>query len=506
MHALEWLSALYPTSEQEDMTQKLMSLAQAHSRFVLLLQSLVHSSNTPTYQEPAEYRSRLGFSIPGLRELTFPAPLSLFSDNGNDAKDSTATDLLPPLKGHRRNASASPRLGRSNVSSATTPSTPGSPATSFARRTKRTPTTPPSTTSSKSFSTLQRRLSSFRGNSKASLPPPPASEPRSLRQYSAGWRRHVGSVSYSGGRRAASDDDFSPLERPQRRFASENMSSDSSLSPSPVPYPQRDSIGSSIRGSSPHDLQLAMSRTRAPILRVFVPCSDMGEAAIAACEEQIIDSGLWNHLSTGDIVCNLGFVPATPDDGTSDSDEFTEANARKWLLFNGYTLVPFAPPGPPPVDDPLTLPSPFYYSHILPAYTNQIFNIMLPPSDFDEQPQLTLVYTSTKVKSPHSPAGYAAVKKYMWVAKVTRLARTNLARFGEGEAIGEGWKGEWVLEGEGTREGRQVLIDCVRGCETEKRRWEFIREKSGGGRIWIKYVFGLFLLKTILINAPQTDF
>jgi hypothetical protein len=99
---------------------------------------------------------------------------------------------------------------------------------------------------------------------------------------------------------------------------------------------------------------------------------------------------------------------------------------------------------------------------------------------------MTLVYTSSKVKSPHSPAGYATVKKYMWVASTTRLARTNFSRFGEGEAIGEGWKGEWVLEGEGTREGRQILIDCIRGCETEKREWEFVREKSGGGRIWLK--------------------
>jgi hypothetical protein len=66
------------------------------------------------------------------------------------------------------------------------------------------------------------------------------------------------------------------------------------------------------------------------------------------------------------------------------------------------------------------------------------------------------------------------------------LAWSDFSRFGEGEAIGQGWKGEWVLEGEGTREGRQILIDCIGGCETEKRDWEFVREKSGGGRIWLK--------------------
>lgn len=216
----------------------------------------------------------------------------------------------------------------------------------------------------------------------------------------------------------------------------------------------------------------------------------MDDEAIGACEEQLIHSGLWTHLSTGDIICNLGFVPSTPADDSSGSDSDSERDAflstRKWILFNGYALVPFSPPQPPPLDDPLTLPSPFYYSHILSPFTNQIYSIMLPPSDFDELPQLTLVYTSSKVKSPHSPAGYASVKKYMWVAKVTRLARTSFSRFGEGEAIGEGWKGEWILEGEGTREGRQILIDCIRGCETEKREWEFVREKSGGGKIWLK--------------------
>ena len=220
----------------------------------------------------------------------------------------------------------------------------------------------------------------------------------------------------------------------------------------------------------------------------------MDEQIIIECEEQLVDSGLWNHLSTGDIICNLGFVPPASEDNGTDSDDPVwggerDANGnttnRKWLLFNGYSLVPFSPPEPPPLDDPLILPSPYYYSHILSPFSNQIYNLTLP-SDLDEFPEMTLVYTSSKVKSPHSPAGYATVKKYMWVASVMRLARTEFSRFGDAEAIGEGWKGEWILEGEGTREGRHILIDCIRGCETEKREWEFVREKSGGGKIWLK--------------------
>lgn len=238
---------------------------------------------------------------------------------------------------------------------------------------------------------------------------------------------------------------------------------------------------------------MATSRTRAPILRVFVPCDEMDEEAIAVCEEQLIDCGLWGHLSTGDIVCNIGYVP---DNSRTTNNSDDPESDRQWLLFNGHALVPFAPPASPPLDDPLTLPSPFYYAHILAAHTNQVYNIMLPPSDFEEAPSPTLVYSTTTVRSPHCSAGYARVKKYMWIARVTRLARTQFSNFGEGEAIGMGWKGEWVLEGDGTREGRQVLVDCIRGCEMEKRQWEFIREKSGGGRIWIKWVS---LLTWILI-------
>ena len=219
----------------------------------------------------------------------------------------------------------------------------------------------------------------------------------------------------------------------------------------------------------------------------------MSEEVIAACEEQLIESGLWEHLSAGDIICNLGFVLPTSEDNGSDSDDPLAASEhdangnsaeKKWLLFDGYSLVPFSPPEPPPIDDPLMLPSPFYYSHITNPISNQIYRLVFPSPDFTDAPRMTLVYTSSTVKSPHSPSGSATVKKYMWVARV--MVRTEFSHFGEGEAIGDGWKGEWVLEGDGTPEGRQVLIDCIKGSNMEKREWEFVREKSGGGRIWLK--------------------
>ena len=450
MRALQMLSSPYPTPEQDHISQDLTSLALAHSRFVLLLQSLVHST---TSQEPAEFRQFNPRNSIGLRELTFPAPLFLANEKHGAP--------LPPssFNGHRSHWSMAPCLGRSANSSFSSGSGSYDVTNYFAR-------TPLNLPQGRHPTSKKKIRKSVFGRPKI-LPPPP-SEPRSLKFYSMGWRRHP---------KSASDDEFTP---PRRGFTSINVSSDSSLNSQSN---QRDSIGLMlISSSSPHDLKLAMSRTRAPILRVFVPCSDMDEESVIACEDQLIDTGLWDHLSTGDVVCNLGYIPPDTEDSGSDPDD-PERVSRKWLLFNGYALIPFAPPEPPPIDDPLTLPSPFYYSHILPLHADQIFNIVLPPSDFSELPQLALVCTSTKVKGP---SGYYSVKKYMWVAKVTRFARSNLARFGEGEEIGEGWKGEWVLEGEGTSEGKQILIDCIQGCEMEKRKWEFIREKSGRGRIWMK--------------------
>ena len=485
VHALEYISALLPSSEQEEMTQKLISLTQAHSRFVLLLQSIVHSSSTPISPEPEEFGMRFGTSPTGLRELTFPAPLSLFDELDSHAVPEM-TDTLPPLRGHKRCSGTGPRLG--SQTSLTRPSIPKV----FGGHSQSVPDRPASMMSNNVL-TPSRRRSIFR---KAVPPPPPSSEPRSLRLYSANWRRHPRSMSFSGHRGFASEDE-SVLRHPHRRFASMNVSTDSSLSPFPeTPFSHNSiDIESSIRSSSPHDLLLAMSRTRAPILRVFVPSCFMNEHVVAVCEEQLIDSGLWEHLSTGDIICNLGFVPPSAEDNGSDSEDRVSASerdaggnatGRNWLLFNGHCLVPFSPPEPPPLDDPMTLPSPFYYSHILSPFSNQMYNLALPPSPFDDVPEMTLVYASSKVKSPHSPTGFATVKKYKWIASVTRLALTNSSRFGEGEAIGDGWKGEWILESEGTKEGRQILIDCARGCETWKREWELVREKSGGGRLWLK--------------------
>ncbi|KAJ7707588.1 hypothetical protein B0H17DRAFT_1033161 [Mycena rosella] len=455
MHALTCLSGLPPDEER---TLRLAILTQAHSRFVLLLQALAHSSSMPPPPEQDEIEWRPPLLDLSLRQLKFPAPLSYVS-----APAVVAEPAVPPRSGRSRKSADSARVdGR-----------------------------PP--LDSRSLSRAGSRLSLFRGSS-TKVPPPPVSEPRSLKHFASGWRHSLSRASGS-----TSDDEWGrkPLERPHRRFASANLSSDSSSSISPSPPFSRDStLGTSspIRRDIPHhDLLLATSRVRAPVLRVFVPCSKLelsdDSDGIALCEDQLYESGLWSHLSTGDIVCNFGYVPPhTPDEpGSSDGSLADSAgsepalqNRRKWLLFDGQSLVPFSPPEPLPLRNPFILPSPCYYTHIMPPLANPVFiTRCFPPCD--DIPQLALVSLSTKVRSPHSPTGFALVKKPMWTARVWKQVAEN-------DEIGLGWQGEWVLEGEGTREGQKALIDCLRGVKGPLREWQFVREKSVGNRLWFRLI------------------
>ena len=422
MHALRILTSIYPSFEDDDMTLKLVALAAAHSRFVLLLQSLAHSSSEAMAPEPEEIRFKSRLPVKNIRELTFPTPLAY---------------VQVPV-----------------------------PETA-------------QTIPSKLTSKRGRRISIFGNNFNL----PPAREPRALKLYSSTWRKSSASTV-------------------AHRFTA---SSDSSISgcPSRSSITGHESLSSAgSRTTSLHDLSGATSRNRAPILRVFVPCTrlDDDDENIISCERQLVDSGLWSHLSTGDIVCNFGFVPPNAEDTSSEPDDFAptdyflqrsrlhqrqgsnDASSQlKWLIFNGQTLVPYTPPDLLPLDDVLSLPSPFYYAHITPPFANFSFVIDQFPV-CDDMPQLVLIHSTSKVPSPHSPKGHALVKKHAWIARVLRLRKGD-----EGD-IGEGWFGEWTLEGEGTREGRQVLLDALAGRQMNRKVWEFVREKSGGGKLWLKQV------------------
>ncbi|EPQ54368.1 hypothetical protein GLOTRDRAFT_139664 [Gloeophyllum trabeum ATCC 11539] len=479
MHALSLLSALLPTPEQDDLTNKYVAATLAHSRFVLLLQSLIHSAVLPRSPESEDGRLSLSSMQTGVKELVFPAPLSYFGLKGRDG----SLDARSASSGARSSSQSSARTTRS-VSSLFNLTTRVTGRSSSAMKMHE-----------RSTSTMRKnRMSIFGGKPQAPLPPP-AEEPVALRFYSGGWRRafrNQGYISEDEGESAA-------LKRPHRRFASVGLSSsDSSLSsPTSSPSPrllERESSepGSFMGGSrSPHDIQLATSRSRAPILRVFVPCSRLSEASIRACEDLLLDAGLWDHLSSGDIVCNLGYVP-------EDQDQDRDGQAD-WLMFNGYSLVLFRPPAPPPIENPLTLPSPLYYAHILPLFVDPTYVLTLPSPT--SPPQMTLAYMRTSVPSKRSPTGRVPVKKYMWLAVLKAQLRPGL---------GEGWQGEWVLEGEGTKEGKQSLLDAIRGDETGEREWEVVREKSHGGRIWLKLLTPVGphpqpSLANTLMHTPRTQ-
>lgn len=498
MHALKLLNSYQNDARYLDFTDRLIALTQAHSRFVLLIQSLVHgASASPSSEESdevVELWSHSGFrmpNIPGVRELVFPAPLS-FLDQQPAISESTPASAG---KLHRRSKTASVSISR-----AASMSPPR--ASSELNHLQIRPT--------RSKSRL-RKLSIFKGKLP---PPPPPKEPMALRYYSTSWRRTMISMPASPKKRASTlpvaDDDTSSftdrLKMPRRHFTSVNGSRDSSLSSpqssksnteytdSSVPYRGRDTQPMiptpMLRDASPHDLFLATSRSRAPVLRVFVPCVELDETAISTCEEQLVDAGLWEHLSTGDIVCNFGYVPPVGE----PTDERGSQHEQKWLLYNGYCLVPYVPPGPPPIEDPLTLPSPFYFSHILPALSDPSYVLSLPrfPGGRSAHERaLTLALLPTRVQSPHSPSGYAMVKKYMWLARLPFVGPGTMTE--AGMAIGRGWQGEWVLESEGTKEGRQSLLDALSGVAGDvgpgpepRGHWEIVREKSGGGRVWMK--------------------
>ncbi|KAH8100820.1 hypothetical protein BXZ70DRAFT_129839 [Cristinia sonorae] len=513
MHALS-LTGDLPifSSEAEWQTTRFIALTQAHSRFILLLQAMVHSGpSSPTLEDNEDLG---GWFSPiadsresGVRELVFPAPLSYLSEDEVDIQH------FQGKKSHSRSKSVS--SGTDSLRSPT--------------RVTRAAAEMNSLIHNRPQKRLLARKSIFGGGMKIS-PPPPSSTPASL-QYSSTWRKTLSTASTRPGLTtlpSVSDDEgdgLFKLKLPQRRFASANPSTDSSLnsirsSPSPAHTRSPTTTGSSTSssgsgqvpsppGNSPHDLVRATSRFRAPILRVFVPCTQLDEFSVSTCEEQLIDAGLWEHLSAGDIVCNFGYVPPPVTDEDSQSsvglDGERTGHRKTWLIFNGYGLVHYIPPAPPPIPNSMTLPSPFYYAHILPPLTNPTYILSLPPLPHTSLPsesrhrhghrhhtherslQLSLSHVPTRVNSPQSAAGYAVVKKYMWLGRVSYHGQN--AGLQNGDIPGEGWCGEWILEAEGTREGKQSLIEaCQAGPDGHLRRglWQIIKEKSGRGRLWMR--------------------
>ena len=434
--ALTTLSSSGNAALQEKI-QRLVMLCQAHSRMILLLQALIHSASSPVQEElddpSLRYRNP---ALQGGRELVFPAPLSFTPDDGG-SKANTAT----PCKGHFRFFSMPSLIGR----------TPRPLKVDTPRR-------------SMSVLSILRR--------NTIPPPPPEADPLGLKIYAGSWRGQR-RMSTARGQIPA----FDERTLRGRKLVSAPESSGSSTVNTPSPLSARRAEISPNAITMPHDIRAAASRLRAPILRVFFPCSKVDHHTITACEAQLDDAGLWEHLSVGDIICNLGYLP--PSDGLDSSSSempFDDTTSREsWMIFDGTVLVPYTPSAILPISEPLLLPSPFYYAHITPPPVNPRFIAALPR----ETPELSLVPLPARVPSPHSPNGFARIRKYLWLALLRPHMRPGL---------GEGWHGEWILEGEGTKEGRQSLLDALSGYVNVRREWELVMERSTPTRIWLRSV------------------
>ncbi|KAH9832022.1 uncharacterized protein C8Q71DRAFT_880637 [Rhodofomes roseus] len=233
--------------------------------------------------------------------------------------------------------------------------------------------------------------------------PPPSPSPRPSRNCAQLARHAVGQGAWwSSVQQISADGESRPLPPP----------------PPTVAVP---------RGTPPHDLYLATSRTRAPVLPTFVPCTVLDDSAVAACEEQLMDTGLWEHLAVGDVVCNFGYVPPVPEHGNGDVEP-----KQEWLLFDGSGLSPYAPPparGPalaPPRRSTTRISSCPGRTHTMSSPSPRSRAACGPTpirtrasaargalSHADVQ--LTLTYVPTRVRSPHSPQGYAVVRKFVWI-------------------------------------------------------------------------------------------
>ncbi|KAI0035400.1 hypothetical protein K488DRAFT_83107 [Vararia minispora EC-137] len=480
MYSLSILSALLPNDHQNAKLQSCAALCLAHSRAVLLLQSLVHSSQLPVNEDADDLRFRLRSTAAAwasnsraVRELVFPAPLSYFGQSAASTEtESSAAEpgaaSMPPKKSKKKLFPIR-RASHSRAPSAS----PSTSSLSGRRRPSTAPNSPPPARPTSFFLSLNNRSSS-----RLPVPPPPPEEDTmGLQMYAGSWRRARRQSMWQSGSMSDSEDFL--FRRPQRHFATTTpttRSSRSSIDWSPSPASRENPPAAAPTITGPHDIRLATSRLRAPVLRVFHPCIELDDAAIEACEDQLDDAGLWTHLSTGDIVCNLGYIP--PEDAangsTSSSDVSSADNHALWLVFDGSRLVSFDLAAPLPLADPLALPSPLYYLHVTPTNVNPRMRLVLP---LQEDPHLTLMSLPTTVRSPHSPRGLARTRRYMWVAQVHAQRR---------EDLGAGWQGEWTLEGEGTKEGRQGLLDALSGgveCE-----YEMVVEKTTGTQLWLRCV------------------
>jgi hypothetical protein len=246
-----------------------------------------------------------------------------------------------------------------------------------------------------------------------------------------------------------------------------------------------------------HALSQAFRLTRAPIFRVFVPCPQLNPVVMRACMSQLHAASLVPHLRAGDLVCNLGYVPEVGDDGEPIAGE---GDCRGWMVFSGHDLLPLTTKVPIPVRDPtFILNSPHYFSHVLSDGENPRYELVIPLTPDSVPATYALVRTSREISVPPQtntsnanakgkkgqepqpePTGPKPTIKHK-VSTFVWLARIECSRWGD----------EWILEAEGTKEGRMYLEGVIQEAKEGsgiERVWELVREKTGRGKVYVRKV------------------
>ncbi|KZO91585.1 hypothetical protein CALVIDRAFT_568148 [Calocera viscosa TUFC12733] len=495
-HALHVLSIphpMTPSREAQHATLYLEALTQAHSRFVLLLRgrgprwSLQLELDDPSWlisngggANALRQNTNL-WHRPPPREIVFPTPLWATDGGIMSQSQSVTPSPTSPSSSNRNLSKRRPSLliglTRSNSKLPPPPPNPVPAALSYYRQ-------PPLSAPPQRKPSFSRSLDSFvAGPTFPGLPPFGHSASNSISYPPPGssaqsWPRSSPSPPFttpSPPSPTGSGSDYSPPSTSQITL------------PPMLPHSQSWASHGLPPITSPHDLHLACLPTRAPIVRVFVPCTTLSSSALFACEGQLVTSGLWNFLRQGDVVCNLGYIPLTgskspsPESSSSefpaDPTQMDDDAPRGWLLFTGASLVPYFPPSPPPLSSPLSLTTPTYYTHL--SASAPRFLLTLPAKPIDPP---TLQPSILALPAPHLGAN---VKIQVWRARITVPADMVVYPDDsmQGTRIGAGWAGEWVVESDGTKEGLNALMDAEEGGQ---RVWEVVKARSRPGRVWLR--------------------
>jgi hypothetical protein len=121
-----------------------------------------------------------------------------------------------------------------------------------------------------------------------------------------------------------------------------------------------------------------------------------------------------------------------------------------------------------------------YFSHVLLGEENPRFEMAIPlvPPEKSQPYIFSLVRETRSIVAPGKKGAGESPRKHK-LSRFIWVARVECAR----------WGSEWMIEAEGTKEGREyiesALHDSRMGLE---REWELVRERTGKGKVYVRRV------------------